>query len=108
MQTMTIDEFRAACRAQNRDSVEDLTFQCPRCKTLQSARDLIQAGAGDNFEQVERYVGFSCVGRWDDSKGCDWSLGGLFRIHELEVIDSEGKHHPRFLPMTEAAAAGGG
>ena len=98
MQTMTIEEFHAALKEQD-VSIEEVTFRCPKCKTLQSANDLIKAGAGKNLDDVEKFVAFSCVGRWDKTKGCDWTLGGLFKIHELEVITADGKHHPRFMPM---------
>ncbi len=98
MKTMTLDEFKGAIKSQGVPIV-DVTFQCPRCKLLQSANDLIKAGAGKNMGEVEKYLGFSCVGRWDDSKGCDWTLGGLFQLHKLEVVTPDGEHHPRFMPI---------
>lgn len=64
---------------------------CPSCKTVQSVQDFNDAG----ISPASDYFGFSCIGRFDDSKGCDWSLGGLFQIHTLELIDEEGSH-PRF------------
>ena len=99
MKTMTIEEFHAALKAQCADRIEDITLICPHCKTIQSPQDLIDAGAGENMEEVEKYVGFSCVGRWSEDKGCNWTLGGLFQIHELEVVTPDGKHHPRFEPV---------
>ena len=99
---MTIKEFQEAIKAQGKERIEDVTFKCPHCNTLQSAQDLIDAGAGKNMDEVEKYIAFSCVGRWNDNKGCDWTLGGLFRIHKLEVIDpKDGSKHPRFEPSTE-------
>ncbi len=98
METMTLDEFKAAIKSQG-VPIEDVTFECPHCKTLQSMNDLIEAGAGKTREEVEPYIGFSCVGRFTDKKGCDWTLGGLFQIHELEVITPDGEHHPRFKPV---------
>lgn len=98
---MTLAEFHAAIKAQGHDRVEDVTFKCPRCGTLQSGQDLIDAGAGRDFDEVEKYVGFSCVGRFDPSKGCDWTLGGLFQLHELVVITEDGVEHPRFMPTVE-------
>ncbi len=98
MKTMTVDEFREALKSQG-VPIEEVTFQCPRCKTLQSANDLIKAGVGKNLDEVEKFIAFSCIGRWDKTKGCDWTLGGLLQIHELEVITADGKHHPRFMPM---------
>lgn len=101
MKTMTVEEFWSALKAQEKKRIEDVTFKCPRCGTLQCAQDLIDAGAGSDIDEVEKYLAFSCVGRWSDSKGCDWTLGGLFQIHTLEVVTPDGKHHPRFEPATE-------
>lgn len=107
MKTVTIKEYHALLRQQKCEK-EFLTMRCPACGTIQSARDLIAAGAGKDFDEVEKYLGFSCVGRWTHEKGpprekgtqegCNWTLGGLFQIHEFEVIDEEGKHHPNFEP----------
>lgn len=103
--TMTVDEFHEKLKAQNVPDRADLAFACPMCGTVQSARDLIAAGAGLDFDGVERFLGFSCVGRWTnagsprakpDGKPCNWTLGGLFSTHRLEVITEDGKRHPRF------------
>lgn len=106
METMTIPEFHAALRAQGVSSHEHCAFLCPMCNTAQSGASLIAAGAGKTFDDVERYVGFSCVGRFTGAgshdpkslpgRGCDWTLGGLLRLHQLVVIDDEGKERPRF------------
>ena len=94
---ITLDEFMKTVKAQNK-KIEECEFICPRCKTKQSAQDLIDAGAGKNFDEVEKYLAFSCVGRWDKGKGCDWTLGGLFQIGELTVVTPDGERHPRFRP----------
>lgn len=60
-------------------------------------------------------IGFACEGRLTDAgpypaasdksrkaqarrnkRGCDWTLGGLFKLHELEVETPDGEVHPRF------------
>jgi hypothetical protein len=115
MNRMTLDEFRAALKAQGVASHEHFAFVCPMCSTIQSSRDLIAAGAGADFDAVEKYLGFSCVGRFTDArsprktpdgKPCNWSLGGLFRTHKLEVVTPDGEHHPRFeLATPEQAQA---
>ena len=99
MITLTLEEYLSAMMSQNAP-MGDVTFQCPRCRTLQSANDLIKAGAGKNINQVKRYLGFSCIGRFDSSKGCSWSLGGLFQIHELEIVFPNGEPAPRFIPIS--------
>ena len=98
MRTMTIAEYRAALQSQG-VPIEEVKVICPRCKTEQCANDLIDAGAGNSFDDVQGYIGYSCVGRFDTSKGCNWTLGGLFQLHELEVITEDGKAHPRFMPV---------
>lgn len=107
MKTMTLAEFHASMKSQG-VPIGSVTFRCPMCGTLQSANALIAAGAGETLKDVEGYLGFSCVGRWTgqgahlDSNppghGCDWTLGGLMKIHELEVIDDDGNRQPRFMP----------
>lgn len=64
-------------------------FICPHCKTVQSGSDFLEL-TKLTFEEIPKYVGFSCIGRFTKKKGCDWTLGGLFQIHELEIIQ-EGK-----------------
>ncbi len=112
MITMTLEEFHAACKAQA-PSADVIVFKCPMCGTLQTARDLMAAGAGADFDAVERYLGFSCIGRFTragsprakpDGNPCNWTLGGLFRTHRLEVITPDGKHHPRFELVERAEA----
>lgn len=61
---MTLEEFQAAQRAQGVRDHEDIAVVCQRCRTVQSARDLIAAGAGATFDDVAKYLGFSCYGRW--------------------------------------------
>jgi hypothetical protein len=98
MKTMTLKEFVDAIERQKKERIEDITFRCPKCKTLQSAQDLIDAGAGKSLDEVKKYLAFSCVGRWSKDKGCNYTLDKFFKIHKFEVITPDGKHHPRFEP----------
>lgn len=98
MITLTLEEYISAIKSQDVDTL-DATFKCPKCETLQSISDLIKAGAGKNKDEVLKFIGFSCIGRFDSKKGCDWTLGGLFQIHELEVIYPDGSVGPRFIPI---------
>ena len=104
MKRMTLDEFQAACMAQASRS-ELTTVKCPMCGTLQNALDFIAAGAGKDWDDVSRYLGFSCVGRFTgageprtepDGQPCNWSLGGLFQVHRMVVVTPDGKEHPHF------------
>ncbi|MBW3538726.1 MAG: hypothetical protein KY476_00500 [Planctomycetes bacterium] len=112
MRTITLDEFLSELKAQGVPQ-EHFAFRCPMCGTIQSAVDLIAAGAGADFDAVEKHLGFSCVGRWTgagtpkdtiDGRGCNWTLGGLLQTHKLEVVTPDGKCHPRFEPCTPAQA----
>ncbi len=103
MKSITVSEFHAECKKQQM-SRQFLSFKCPSCKTVQSAQSLIDAGAGDDFDAVQKFLGFSCIGRFTKKRGCDWSLGGLFKIHKLEVEDPEGKIHPHFEVATKEEA----
>jgi hypothetical protein len=114
MQRLTIPEFHAMLKAQGVSSREHAALKCPICGTVQSFATLMAAGA--SCERAEKAIGFSCEGRltnagpWPSTndrsarafarrsvRGCDWTLGGLFSVHELEVMDDLGKAHPRFV-----------
>lgn len=113
MRTITVDEFIAELKAQG-VTREHFAFKCPICKTVQSSRDLIKAGAGVDFDSVEKYLAFSCVGRFTNAgahkkdeapgRGCNWTLGGLFQLHELTVTTPDGAKHPRFEPASPEEA----
>ncbi len=64
MKTMTIAEFQAVLREQGVSRRADVAFVCPICKTPQSMQSLINAGVGKTEDEVERYIGFSCIGRF--------------------------------------------
>jgi len=106
MRCITVDEFHAELKAQGVSSQDHFAFRCPMCGAIQSAADLVAAGAGDSFEKVKSDLGFACVGRWTGAgghkkgapagSGCDWSLGGLFKIHKLEIVASDQGRHPFF------------
>lgn len=113
MTKMTVEQFGDALRDQG-VATEDVCFRCPLCGTIQSAQDLIDAGAGKNLDEVEKYLAFSCVGRLTHGKpppkekgtqeGCDWTLGGLFTFHKLTVVTPDGEKHPRFEVCTPEEA----
>lgn len=65
-------------------------FRCVKCNGTQSVMECMEAG------MAPEQAFFSCIGRYKAGIGCDWTLGGLFRIHTLEVIDDEGVAHAVF------------
>ena len=72
------------------DDMHYWRFKCPMCKETQSFREFVDA----RVEKPDGKLYFSCIGRWVKGRGCDCTLGGLFRIHETEVIDPDGVHLP--------------
>lgn len=77
-------------------------FKCPWCGNIQSFYSLsfymAQEGAASRAY-------FSCEGRYNNgSRGCDWTLGGLLKLHTLEVIAEDGKNVPSFEPASPAEA----
>lgn len=112
--TISLEQFQAELKAQNAPSRAYLVFRCPLCEALQCGQDLIDAGAGATFEEVETKTGFSCVGRWTgagtprnkpDGQPCNWTLGGLFRLNKLNVETPEGSHPFFEVANPEEAAA---
>lgn len=121
MDRIKVSELHQRFKDQGVSTREHIAFVCPICGTAQSMASLIAAGV--NPEKVESYIGFSCEGRWTDAgpwvgekdksakakkrrgvRGCDWTLGGLFTLHTLEVETDDGKFHPRFQPATPEQA----
>lgn len=106
MERITVEELHSRFKAQGVSGRKDIAVKCPMCGTVQSMRSLIEAGAGETEDAVEKFVGFSCVGRFTNAGpykkgskpglGCDWTLGGLFQIHNTEVVTPEGKVHRYF------------
>lgn len=109
MERITLAEFHERLKSQG-VSHEHFAFKCAICGTIQSAQSLIAGGAGKTFDEVEKYLGFSCIGRFNNApewkrgtppgRGCNWTLGGFLRLHKFEVVTPDGEKHPRFEPAT--------
>jgi hypothetical protein len=121
VEKISIAELHERFKAQGVKSREHIAFKCVVCGTVQSIASLKKAGLPS--DRCENIVGFSCEGRvtgagpWPSEKdksakaaarrlvrGCDWTLGGLLTIHELIVVDTEGREHPRFVPANAEEA----
>jgi hypothetical protein len=105
---LSVDEWNAEGVTRYGTPARKWKFVCPSCKTVQTGQDLMDAGLSK--DDTIKYLAFSCIGRFVRGKGCDWTLGGLFQIHTLEVTDEAGIAHPRFefadhVPSPSPAAA---
>ena len=104
MKKITHKEWLAEAEAKFGKDPKGWKFICPVCKTVQSIQDFLDLGV--DKETIQGQIGFSCIGRQKNSgpwkkkdkpgKGCDWTLGGLFQFHTLEIQTDDGKSHPQF------------
>lgn len=102
---ITVAELRQLFKMQGVSSREHVACKCVICGTVQSPADFMRA-TGKPIEEIEKYFGFSCIGRFTNAgpwkqgdapgKGCDWTLGGLLRLHRLVVVTPDGDEHPFF------------
>lgn len=105
---ITAAQFHEEAKKRFGDDPFQWKLVCPACGTVQCGEDLLKAGV--TKEKLESYIGFACIGRFTGqgdkgiaahnkgkpwTKGCNWTLGGLFQIHELEVV-IDGKNRPAF------------
>lgn len=62
-------------------------FRCVSCGNVQSHESV--KARNPEVRETERWIYFACEGRHTPGVGCNWTLGGLFRIHKLEVVDGD-------------------
>lgn len=93
MKTLTMKEWMDKGTALFGSDKKNWKFKCCRCGESQSYYDF----ANLEIEEPENKMYFSCIGRWAKDRGCNWTLGGLFQIHEQEVIAENGKAIPTFV-----------
>ncbi|MDE2101110.1 MAG: hypothetical protein KGL39_27935 [Patescibacteria group bacterium] len=109
MKTMTQAEWLAEGEKRFGKRARDWRFVCPACGTVQSVQQYLDAGLSK--ERVHAVMAYSCVGRYTGqgdqgiaakargetwTQGCNWTLGGLFQIHTMEVLFENGKRRPVF------------
>ena len=84
-QKITRDEWLAMGERLYGKDTSKWKFKCVQCGNVQTLDDFVAAGLTP--EEASTRVYFSCLGRVRNGVGCNWSLGGLFQIHNLEVFD---------------------
>ena len=92
MKVYTTEEWRKeGLDLYGTDNILEWPLVCPNCDTVQKGQELIDLGMSKN--EALGFLGFSCIGRFKGAKkGCDWTLGGLFQLHEAEIhADDDGK-----------------
>jgi len=107
--TITQDELRNELLRRFGTDPYKWAFVCPACGTVQTAQSFVDAGFERGKGEINKYLGFTCVGRFSGqgdegisahqkgqawSKGCNWTLGGLLKIHTLEVVEWDGRKVP--------------
>jgi hypothetical protein len=77
-------------------------FRCPACKHEQSVAEVL--ARNPSLGDPSDWIYFNCEGRYTAGVGCDWTLGGLFQIHTLEVYNQKGERSRTFEFAHERAA----
>jgi len=94
MKIYTHEEWAAEARRLFGNNAKHWKFKCCNCGHEQTIADFIAA----KIEQPNEKVYFSCIGRWTGGKGtmsnakqpCNYTLGGLLTLNEVQVRDEEG------------------
>ena len=103
----TYDEWKAEGKRLFGNSIWDWLYVCPMCGHVQGAHEFAER-TEIKKDDYHKYIGFSCIGRYlkyqkplpgqDEHAfpvkmkggGCNWTLGGLFNIHNAEVVKDDG------------------
>jgi len=96
---MSFAEWQALGKKLYGDDPRKWEFRCVRCGNVQSHASV--TARNPQIGHVWRWISYACEGRHTDGVGCDWSLGGLFRIHTREVVDDGQEPAPVFLFAAE-------
>ena len=104
MRKITMDEFIEEGKCKFGIDASNWKLVCPMCNTAQSINDFIEAGI--DMDEAKKAIGFACIGRYTNkgtpaeelnkNHGCNWTLGGILRMHKLEIICEDGEVLPHF------------
>jgi hypothetical protein len=95
MKTITIQEWHAEAVSLFGEGKINWKFVCPKCRTVQSAHDFLEI-IDFPEEKLGSVLGYTCIGKFIEEKGCDFTLGGAFQFQEVEIILPSGKKRPIF------------
>jgi len=98
---MTRDEWIALGRKLYGEDMRKWKFRCVQCGNVQSHESVTERNP--EIRNTSNWIFFSCEGRKTEGVGCDWTLGGLFKIHRLEVFDDQKSENPHPVPCFEFA-----
>jgi hypothetical protein len=87
MKKLTLQDWKKEGEKLYGTDMKKWKFVCAQCGETQTLQDFID----NKVKNPEERFFFSCIGRWDKKRGCDWTLGGLLTIHKTEVINEENK-----------------
>lgn len=96
IEKISIDQWLAVGEQLFGTNPENWKFKCTACGHSQSIAEVKERHPTLGSDEIKRWIHVSCEGRqWacrgrKPEAGCDWTLGGLFRIHKLEVDTGEG------------------
>ena len=106
---MTHQEWAAEAVRRFGPNAKDWKFVCPVCGYVQSMRDF-ETQTDLSLEEIERVIGFSCIGRWmehlDESAEkscferdrvvaggpCNYAGGGLFKLNPMRIEKDDEVH----------------
>lgn len=93
MKQIGVDEWLAKGAVLFGENKDDWLFRCVACNHVQSATEARERkpeiDQGKDAGWLRNHLAMNCEGRLNKDVGCDWTLGGLFHIHKLEVIDGD-------------------
>lgn len=81
---MTRDQWLKQGKELFGDDVKMWQFVCPVCNTHQSAHGFMELTTIPK-SKIINYLGFSCIGRYTDKMGCDYTCGGLLPLYRKIV-----------------------
>ena len=81
---ISFDEWKAeAIRLYGRDE-RNWRFKCPNCGHVQCGKEVRERNPS-LIGTISDWITCNCEGRHTPGIGCNWTLGGLFQIHKVEV-----------------------